>query len=325
MADIVAKRHDVYGKSTFQISEVKMTNTPMIITVDGQNIRVLPIIIRKNGIKCYCIIEKYEGNPITCVDLVYGEIDLKRFNSEEHYRNYVLDGLTRGKLENIVRTQMGILIPSRTPREEASDTAKYMVLSLSDVFRSNPKDVSVARYSVAVDLPKEMFEDKKPKKEKKKTIFDSFIEDLKDFAGEPPKKETKPKKATLLKDTLYFPTGGVIIDGVPCQKYSYVMQSKQVYNGSIINGTQMISMDSFFVSGIDLDRIAEDEEYAMAFNKSVAESGVVESLRLLRLKRNADFAFLGKFDGKTVMPDIKIEKLVTEMNGLNPAYSDRSR
>ena len=305
-----------------------MTNKAMIIDIDGCQIRVLPVLIRKDGVKCYCIIEKYEKTPIVCVDLVYGDIDLNRFEKEEHYRNFVLDGLTRGKLENIIRTQMGILLPSKTPRDEATDTAKSMVMGLSEVFRTDPKIVSVARYTAAIDMPKEMFEKEEPKKEKKKTFFDSFLDDLKEFAGEPPKREkggSKPKKASLLKDTLYFPTGGIIVNGTVCQKYSYVMQSKQVYNGSVIDGSQMINMDAFFVSGIDLDRISSDEEYCAAFNKAISDSGIVESLRLLRLRKNADFSYLGKFDGTTFVPDVDIDRIIMKVNAMNPAYNDRSR
>jgi hypothetical protein len=310
MLKFTREKEDKYGKTNIIIKEIPIDGSSSVIDVDGKLITLKPLQVSISGrnIKCYVFIEKFPNYDITNVDLLYGNIDLENMQSDASYREKILNLLDRNSIENITRNRFGALFPE-SPYGKDDDLVKANVLALSDAIKSGDA------YKIGYVKKNKIYDTFSRKKTSKRT---SLLESFKEvFIGSSSQQESDEN--FYIQETgrflLMYQSGMVILGGIECPKFSYIEQD--VASGEITSNT-------FFTSGLKMDRFKKDEEYKMKFLKMLAKERILTVLRTLRKNRNVDFTYLGDYSGGNVFSlNQTVSKIVNEINESNPEYLKR--
>lgn len=292
---------------TLEIVEVNMQQSKTIINVDGKRIPLFPLKVNIPGedIKCYVLIERIKNEFVTLVDLVYGNIDLNGMKQNPIIRDRYLEALSRKNIEMFTRKYMGSL-PPILPYDFGQLSPSFAI-TIANAF----KDTAYSDLKVTKTKINDMFEEKSNKgKNKDESVWKLFVR----FATRNNPNTQNKNNSTKLdlpgnsntqehvvkEGILYYPSGAVIIDEKICYKFNYCTKDSET-------GTRT-EVDSFLVSGVNLEKLSYDKYYRKNF---VAQVCVPSRLKNIRGKM---YPYIGCFNSQEQFENdfglaIKVHKL----------------
>ena len=274
MGEFLRSESSPIGKSLVEIKKVDTSKSSIVENVLGQRVELHPLPVG-NTVNCYMIIEKLIDQNIALIDLVYGDINLEGFEKNSTIRNRILRELSRANISHCTSHYMGGL---------NKDTAVFLANIVKKVAYAEMRTVSVdikdsfssksRNGSIMENLFK--FATRKANSQEKRTEVKNETE-MELYGTE----HNETRRITTGEGILFYPSGIAIIGGNICTKFNYC--TKDVETGNFAK------LDSFLVSGVDLEKLEINELYRKRF---VSQMCVPSRLRNLRGKL---YPYLGTF------------------------------
>lgn len=329
MAEFIKDEKENYGESSIRIEQIPTNEGKVNIDVDGKDVCLFPAPIHKfaSGIHCYALVEKIKNFPVTMIDIVYGNIDVDRMDSDSDYRKKVLEMLSRENIERITRDRLGVLFPV-----ENFGTNDYIITDLVKALLTVKEKLFISTCEDLIKIKRSMFDDNKPKKTKEPKKAPSYWELLKQYFKNgriddgdiqiDENQQNQPEEydnVTRFKRLLFFPTGATIVNGDICSKFTFLLERTKINSQSSKKDGTMLG-DTFLASNINLSDLYNSDYKRAQFAKLVVESQMLEALKLLRTNRGAYFTYAGDFAEDRFVVNPVISKILNELNKLNPRY-----
>lgn len=285
MGEFLRQDFSANGKSSVEIQEVDLSKDEIVKVVFGKRVILHPLKV-STPTKCYVVIEKLLDHKVALIDLIYGNIDLNTFERNPNIRNKILTKLSRENIDGFTRHYMGGL--SEDVARQLASIVKKTAFGEMRTVTTEVNNMFSNKTSLFENFKKFATRNVKPRPSSETGV---------DMNGE--NQSTSPKFTTG-EGILFYPSGAAIIEEKVCTKFTYCTKD--------IETKQFIKLDSFLVSGVDINRMEVDDLYRKRF--------VFQVCTPTRLKntRGKAFPYIGSFNRNMVFEnDFDITCKVNEL------------